>query len=283
MYGFSALGTDNRLIINDSSPILTQMYRGKLTVNTLPRNPSGALMGRGYGYCEVTYPYPIETREPPLVFGIPTPRCANKGIGVFTHRGRPGGWIGFCVMITGALFANNYSAMQMGFDSGWEYSVCGFGLAGDAGYAEYGMRLFGPTGKVIYDSAWPVVQFRGLLQAWKLSGFTRGYAMDYYWGYRSVSGDEDQVLAKGYHAWGVMDGTQGILIASIGRIGTSLDVGKYNKKVAAAVTVGFPDAGRTNLWSVAFFGLAQHPAGDVSDLNRWRMLIADFSQTKGAA
>ncbi|MFX1710659.1 hypothetical protein [Stutzerimonas stutzeri] len=283
MYGFSALGTDNRLIINDSSPILTQMYRGKLTVNTLPRNPKGALMGRGYGYCEVTYPYPVETREPPLVFGIPTPRCANKGIGVFTHRGRPGGWIGFCVLITGALFANNYSAMQMGFDSGWEYSVCGFGLAGDAGYAEYGMRLFGPTGKVIYDSAWPVVQFRGLLQAWTLSDFTRGYAMGYYWGNRDVSGDEDQVLAKGYHAWGVPDGSQGILIASIGRIGTSLDVGNYNKKVAAAVTVGFPDAGRDNLWSVAFFGLAQHPSGDVRDLNRWRMLIADFSQTKGAA
>lgn len=282
MYGFSALGENNRLIIDDSTPILTQMYRGRLTVTHLVKTPAGASSARSYGYCEVTYPKPVTSQAPPLVFGVPTDRAADKGIGMFTHRGRPGGWIGFCVLISGTLFATSDALMTLGFDSGWEYSVCWFGEAGSAGYAEYGMRLYDSNGKAIYDSAWPVVQFRGLLEAWTLSEFTRFYQVGRYWGYRHVAGDEDSVLAKGFHTWGAADGAQGFLLASLGRIATQLDVGIYNKKVGAIVMVGFPTSARDNLWAVAFFGRGQHPSGDLTDMNRWRMLIADFSGTEGA-
>lgn len=273
-YGFSVIGNNGQLIIDEDSVIMTQVFKGEIIVNSLPG--AGSL---SYGYCNVSYPQALSSDFPPFVFAVPTPGVVPCGLGAFSHRGEPGAWTGFSVLVTQDLYARYASAMPMGFASGWQYRVSGFGIAGDNGYADYGLRIMNEWEDVMYDSAWPIIKFKGLMSGWTLQEFTRGYSMGTYWGYAHVSGDEDQVLAKGTHAWGHADLTTGFMLSSVGQVGTRLDRGGDDYPAHAVVTMGFPDGSRGNLWAVAFFGNAQHPGGDLSAMQKWNLLTADFTGT----
>ena len=287
-YGFEANGTSGRLIINDYTPILTQMFWGNITVNVLvPDNQEQATYGDNfpvsYGYCDVTYSVPVTSQVPPLVFAVPTQWVTTAGLGNFVHRGSPGAWTGFSIIVTRDVMCTEWWYMNdsVNWDTGWEYRVCGFGQAGDAGYDEYGMRIWGPTGAIIYDSAWPVVRFKGLLSAWAMQGYTDFYEIYTYWGDRETDNvDLEFVLAKGTHTWGYADWSTGFLLSGLGTIAAAVDRGDQDAIFNATVLFGFANAAdRSTLHAVAVLGKAQHPYGDVSALNQWKILTADFTAT----
>lgn len=290
MYGFAVYGNDRQLIMGDEYKVLTQKYKGNLNVNRVP--PAAHVTWQGfngslvpsYGYCEVVYPSRITTQMPPMVFAVPTASANNRGIGLFCHRGSPGNWTGFSVLITNSLFATSATRIANGFASGWEYRVCVFGEPGvlrpNASTAvgkNLGCRVWDSKGVKVFDSNWPFVPFRGLMSQWRLSSYTRSYRIIEHWGWRNVEGGADQVLAKGTHAWGHANGTIGFLLSALSAIPVRHDIGTRNVTTSAIVTMGFDSSARTNIWSVVYQGLSQHPSGDVTAMNRWRMLTADFT------
>ncbi len=199
-YGFASYGTKGNLVLSDQAPILTAAYKGKLVV-TDRATPSADGRGYGTGYCNIDYPTPVYSSIPPMVFGVPTETANQAGIGLFCHRGKPGAWTGFSLLVACDVNMLSTQGMVVGFDTGWEYHVCGFGLAGQYGMDQYGLRIWDALGDIIYDSAWPVVKFEGLLAAWTHTGFTRAYATGAYWepnmNYDESGVDYDYVLARG--------------------------------------------------------------------------------------
>lgn len=283
MFGFFARGSDGHLIIGDDYPVLSQAYRGSITVNSRASKRWSWQPNPSYGYCEVQYPQPIRSQVPPLVFGVPTPACDNKGLGFFQHRGNSGNWTGFSILITPRLFADSSAVAGIGFDSGWEYSVCVFGDPGVSrpGSSNYGLALFDADGNSVFNSNWPFVPFRGLLAGWVLNSYTRSYALQSYWGndWYERSKRYDFVLAKGTHTWGARDGNLGFLISSLGCVPVRADSGYKNRYPVrdCVVTMGFPDNRRDQLWSVTYYGGAQHPSANINAINSWKILTADFS------
>lgn len=282
MFGFYARGSDGHLIIGDDHPVLCQKYTGRIVMNRQVNSGYDYQpVPVSYGYCEVSYPEPIRDHMPPMVFGVPTATCSNKGIGLFQHRGGPGNWTGFSIVVTRTLFLDNNSSINLGFDSGWEYRVCVFGDPGvnRSGSSNYGLNLFDKDGRPTFSSNWPFVPFRGVLSGWRLSSFTRWYSPYRYWFNAEVSGaNTDYVLAKGTHAWGATDGRLGMLISSLGCIPVRADVGRSRDHTQdSVVLMGFPDSSRSNIWSVTVYGLAQHPSANMNAMNSWRILTADFT------
>lgn len=284
MFGFYARGSDGHLIIGDDYPILSRAYHGRIIVNRKPLPGALWWAQANYGYCEIKYPTPIKSSVPPMVFGVPTAACDNKGLGFFQHRGKPGNWTGFSILITPRLFADSSSInAPIGFDSGWEYAVCVFGDPGvnRPGASNYGLALFDDEGNQLFNSNWPFVPFRALLSSWRLHSFTRSYALDNYWGnyWYERSKNYDFVLAKGVHSWGSTDGKLGLLISSLGCVPVRTDVGYKNRDTTrdCVVTMGFADSRRDNIWSVTYYGGAQHPSANINAINDWRILTADFS------
>lgn len=285
MFGFYARGSDGHLIIDNDNPVLCQKYTGKLIINQMPiRDRYGYTHpnGYGYGYCEAKYPSPVKSQMPPMVFAVPTAISNNKGLGYFQHRGGPGNWTGFSAVITNRLFAGEGPGVKIGFDSGWTYRVCVFGDPGvnRPGASNYGLNLFDSEGLPIFSSNWPVVPFRSVLSGWKLDSFTRSfYGGTMYW--QNSDYDPgikfDYVLAKGTHSWGGEDGKLGLLISSIGFVPVRADVGRRDLTVNCVTTLGFPDSRRDRIWSVTYYGLAQHPSANMSAISNWKILTADFS------
>lgn len=280
MFGFYAKGSDGHLILGDDNPVLCQKYKGRITVNQLVSTLNNPYIPAGYGYCEMRYPAPITSLMPPMVFGIPTIFCNNKGIGFFQHRGGPGNWIGFSVATTMSLHMNSAAAAYYGADTGWEYRVCVFGDPGikRPGASRYGMALFDENGNPTFDSNWPFVPFRGLLSSWQLIAFTRSYnVMAHWFNLRTVQGSPDQVLAIGNHYWGARDGDLGMLISSLGCVPISADIGRGSHTQDCVVMMGFIDWRRDAIQSVTVYGNAQHPAANMAAINNWRILTADFT------
>lgn len=293
--GFFARGSNNHLIIDDENPVLCQRYSGQIVVNTVPKPIfmrsrdqfdgyywwDDHIGPTRYGYCEVTYPAPIYTDVAPLVFAVPN-GAGTQALGLFCHRGGPGAWTGFSVLVTADVFLSGGSAGYYGFNSGWQYRVCTFGDPGrtrDGAKSEMGLRITNAAGVPIFDSNWPFVPFRGLLSGWTYSDATRWYDIHNNWGYgqRLVGGDVDWVLIKGYHRWGARDGTLGFLLSGVGVVPMRHDVGKRDATTAAVVLMGFAGGNRSNIWAVAVEGASQHPAGDISAISQWRLLTADFT------
>lgn len=268
MFGLSIRGDDGQLVITDGVVSLTQKYRGQIVATST--------YTRGSGYFTYYYPSTITTNDPPMVFAIPTSGCNGKGIGGFSHIGEPGAWRGFSTMLVASLFLAS-GGMYVGFDSGWQFSVCVFGDPRLPSVDKYGVRMYSADRKCYYDSSWPIVPFIGMMGSWNLSDFTRWYDLGSYWGGRVVIGDADHVLAKGYHSWGWDNLTAGFMLSGTGRVPVVIDVGKDDISISCSVFLGFPDSSRSSIWSVAVIGSAQHPSGGVSWMSNWRLLMADFS------
>lgn len=279
MFGFYARGNANHLILGDDNPVLCQKYRGRLVISRLVSYPNSG--PAAYGYCEVTYSEPIKSLLPPMVFGVPTISCDDKGIGFFQHRGQPGNWTGFSIACTMSLYMKNYSpSAQLGFDTGWEYRVCVFGDPGvkRAGASRYGLALFDGETNTTFNSNWPFVPFRGLLSNWNLIQFTRSYdVLSYWFALPNVQGSVDYVLAIGSHQWAAKDGDLGLLISSLGCVPVSADIGRRHHTQDCVVMMGFIDSRRETIKSVTVYGMAQHPSANMQAINNWRILTADFT------
>lgn len=276
------VGDAGNLILGDGRPTLTQKWSGDIIITEVP--PSNEDWNTGishrpsYGYCTVWYPEVIASQHPPLVFGVPTAASTDKGLGYFCHRGSAGGWTGFSVLVTRRLFGQT-SPASVGFSSGWQYRVCVFGEPGvrRSGATGWGLETMADDGTVTFNSDWPFVPFLTLLDSWRIEAYTRNYDVRTYFGNVRSGGSVDHVLAKGTHTWGAADGTKGVLLSGLGVIPTRHDTGNTDITSPGIVTIGFDSTSRSRIWSVVFQGRSQHPSGDVSAMNNWRLLTADFS------
>lgn len=283
-FGFFNRGNAGNLILDEANPTLVHRYAGQLVVNVA----GGSIAEfnseyNGYAHCQVTYPSPITAEDPPMVFGEPDYSFTGGAIGLFTHQGAPGRWTGFRVTF---LRQWNYPRMYGWGGSargpahnqptGWKYHVCTFRAppSGD----RFGMRLFSATGETIFDSGWPIVPFRGLLQAWEQQGGGY-YRPSGYWGRafsNSTAIDDADRYGVYRHAW--PSGRVGVLISALCRMVVLADTGDRNTQIPTIPMIGFPDMSRGYLQATLAYGTIQHAGTAGPALNSFGLLIADLSR-----
>lgn len=277
-FGIEIRGSRNNLLIDDKNPPLVQAHKGPIRVthnSTLP-NWNTAV----YGMAVVYFPSPILTAYPPLIFGVPTRGVTQCGMGLFSAIGGPGNWLGFRVVVTPDVHMVSISKVPVGWDTGWEYRACSFGSSMST--SEYGLQIFDEAGRTVYHSDWPLVKFLGLMRSWRWDGYSQ-YRQSYYWGDEGHDEyiDEDWPLARRSHTWnpgGKDPYSLGILLSSIGVVKYSRDVGEDDRNGMGYAMVGFSgDISRIRMGVP--MGIAQHPGGQIPDVNRWTLLQADFKGT----
>ncbi len=282
-YGFFAKGNAANLIIDDQNPVLAQLYRGDIYVNEPYADRTPWYGGRYIlGSCLVSYPSPITTAEPPLVFAVPRAAAYSGGsIGFFAHLGGPGGWTGFRVLYVRMPFHPDYTYAPGTF-SGWEYRACTFKLP--PSNAAYGMRVWDANERLVFDSGWPIVPLRELLRDWRLDSAVKTGIYEYnaYYGNfdRNVNRQCDGTYQIYSHAWGAADGDKGVLISQLRAMTYYGDDGfsDYAEKVTAPV-VGFLSGDRSRISCGLYLGILQHAGASIAPLNNFGLMTADFSKT----
>lgn len=282
MYGIIVKGEDSQLILGDDKPIITQKYRGRIKATSMfPDNTAGVPTPNRVAIATVQYPEPLSGQSPPMVFGIPTTDLGVAGIGYFAHEGGQGNWTGFSMIIARDWRLRSAPTIGVGFDSGWEYSVC---VAGDPEVeiqdtSSFGLQVRGEDGTMLYNTNWPLVTFKGLLPNWTSGEVVRRVG-DGYWMY-PAKGRDDNIVMVADHQWGYEDGNFGIMISSLGLIPLRFDVGKKDTTKDSVVVVGFNNGDRSTLKSAAVADITgQHPTANITALNDWKLLVADFSHVR---
>lgn len=141
-YGLIAKNDSSYVQIDSDAPRLCAVYSGAYT-------PSGR-------FSYVTFPAPITTAEPPCVFIQNSPSQPDYLYDNCTINGGPGNWTGFTLRTnnnnwtpTGKWFAAVFAAKSI---------------------ADYGVRMWGVTGSVIYDSGTVPVIFTRASNYWAYQG-----------------------------------------------------------------------------------------------------------------
>lgn len=156
-FGLSFSNNQNVIVLDSEYARLCVIYSGRYAPNYGPGN-YGAL---------VTFPAPITTQEPPLIFIRPDTVNGLLKMGVAAAvQGSPGNWTGF---LTGMY-------NQVGFYPNGRYIVACFGAKP---VADYGLRLFSATGDPIFDSGTPNVLFTRAFQNWTYVTSGRGDQGEY--------------------------------------------------------------------------------------------------------
>ena len=301
-YGFFAKGNASNLLINTDNPVLGVRYSGSILMTEPPPTVvtyEGVRNGdyfRGTGaacrrVCTVTYPAPITSSRPPLVFAVPGPNADGIGLSFFVHLGSAGNWTGFKVIAATMEIPTPINATPNA-GTGWTYRVCDFYLPPSA--EKFGMRLRDGSNKLLFDNGWKLGMFRSLLQDWTLTkkiqldsiqNFTNGdyrygyEVIGYYWGNANVNLNVqiDQYWSQLSHTWGHPDNTIGVLISSMCHLPIQLDNGaddSYNFNSAGIL--GFKDGGRSKLYLTMPIGFAQHFGINLQTVNNFSMLTAEF-------
>lgn len=282
-YGLFVKGNAENLIIDDQNPVLAQLHRGDIFVNEPVADRTPWYGGRYIlGSCLVTYPSPVRSTEPPLVFGVPRSAAySGCSIGFFAHLGGAGNWTGFRVMFVRMPFSpgNTYAP---GMFSGWEYRVCAFYLPPSG--SRYGMRVWDKDERLVFDSGWPIVPLRELLHNWRVDSAVKTGIYEYNAFYgafdRNVNKQCDGTYQIYSHAWGAKDGDKGILISQLKAMTYYGDDGfsDYAEKVTIPV-VGFLSGDRSRISLGLHLGILQHAGASVAPLNNFGLMTADFSKT----
>lgn len=279
-FGFFAKGTAGNLILGDGHPVLTLLQRGSLVTTGYTRVAySGGTPG--YSYCTVSYPTPVTTSEPPLVFGFPNGTNTACGIGMFSHLGGAGRWTGFRVMYVDNLFYGNRRRDPFrGVQAGWDYAVCVFGQG--KGSDQFGLRLFDEAGNITFDSGWPIVPFRSLLRSWVHTHSGRKNSYTTYfgnWQYNQQT-DNDWAWQAYRHVWGARDGDLGILISSLCNMSVIADngLGSSTWEQPTIPIIGFESSDRSHLTCSLAIGPVQHAGTNGPALNGFGLLTADFTR-----
>lgn len=143
-YGMQIRNGDNYLQIDSESPRLCALYNGTYQ----------AVGGR---VASVSFPQPIRTQEPPCIFIRNSPNRLDDLYDAMVITGSEGNWTGFYIS------ANNINWRPEGK---WFAAV--FGAVAQS---NYGVRIWGPTGEIIFDSGSTPVIVTKANQNWAYAGF----------------------------------------------------------------------------------------------------------------
>lgn len=117
-----------------------------------------------------SFPRTITSQEPPLVFIRPSATSGIAGLCQMRVLGSPGAWTGFYVR------AYDENTLQ----PNGSYFACGFAATA---LAEFGMRLWDGSSKLLFDSGTPYARFTRAFQNWtyvKTDSTAQGTPRNYY-------------------------------------------------------------------------------------------------------
>lgn len=280
-YGFFAAGNAGNLIIGDDNPVLRRAYSGELRITQVERQQWPAAYKAMYAFCAVTYPSPIGTVAPPLVFGSPNGAVSGAGLCAFMPLGSAGNWTGFRVVCKAP---GAERLLHVGESTGWTYHACVHEPENFTPGRGFGLRLFNVAKNIIFDSSWAIVPFRSLLTNWSLAS-TVGRMYDGKfrgdWGNRNYNQQTNNDYVRQYytHAWGASDGTLGVLISSLSGWEITGDAG-FSRAVRFVLppTIFFSGSDRTKIHCLVDAGIWQHPTIDRQAMNRFSLLTGDISR-----
>ena len=142
-YGLSVVNDSNYIQIDSDTPRLCAIY-------------NGTYLAVGSNVATVTFPSPITTSEPPCIFLRNDPSTNDVLYDQLYITGGPNNWTGFNVR------GNNVTWRPAGK---WFVAVFSSKAKSD-----YGLRLFGADGSVIYDSGAAPVVVTKANSTWKYEG-----------------------------------------------------------------------------------------------------------------
>lgn len=117
-----------------------------------------------------SFPATITSQEPPLVFVRPSGSSGIAGLCLMRVIGSPGAWTGFYVR------AYDENTLQ----PNGSYFACGFAATA---LANFGMRLWDGSSKLLFDSGTPYARFTRSFQNWtyvKSDNTSQGVPRNYY-------------------------------------------------------------------------------------------------------
>ncbi|MCV4287856.1 hypothetical protein OH708_08065 [Pseudomonas capsici] len=141
-YGFRATNESSYVQIDSESPRLCMIEKGSYG-------------GSNYTVT-VMFSIPITTTEPPMVFIRPSVNNGNELYRTMILLGSSGAWTGFQI-----------TAMNIAYQPTGAWFVATFASRGTA---LYGMRLWDPASKIIYDSGAYAVAVTNVLPGWTYAG-----------------------------------------------------------------------------------------------------------------
>jgi hypothetical protein len=141
-YGLIAINEDSYVQIDSDSPRLCLMYKGSYGGSSYVVN--------------ITFPAPITTVEPPMIFIRPNAGSRNEMLGQLSINGSSGNWTGF------SLHSRNVTFQPTGL---WFAAV--FATKANSGF---GMRLWDDGGTLIYDTGNLPVQVITARADWVYAG-----------------------------------------------------------------------------------------------------------------
>lgn len=117
-----------------------------------------------------SFPRTITSQEPPLVFIRPSGSTGIAGLCLMRVIGSPGAWTGFYIR------AYDENTLQ----PNGSYFACGFAATA---LADYGMRIWDGSSKLLFDSGTPYARFTRSFQNWtyvKTDSTAQGTPRNYY-------------------------------------------------------------------------------------------------------
>jgi hypothetical protein len=158
-YGLQYSNNENVVTIDSEFTRLVVLAKGAYS-------PDG-----GAGINSTTmFPTTITSQEPPLVFIRPAGATGIAGLCFTRILGSPGAWTGF--------YVRGYDENTL--QPNGSYFVCGFSATA---MAQYGMRLWDGSGKLLFDSDTPYARFTRAFQNWtyvKTDSTAQGVPRNYY-------------------------------------------------------------------------------------------------------
>lgn len=143
-YGLSVTNDSNYLQIDSDTPRLSAIY-------------NGTYLAVGSRVAAITFPSPITTQEPPCIFIRNIQSKPDDAYTEMPMTGGPGNWTGF------QIWAGNINSRPEGK---WFAAIFG-----SVAQSQYGMRLWGSAGEIIYDSGSTPVIVTKANQTWTYAGF----------------------------------------------------------------------------------------------------------------
>lgn len=151
-FGFRSINDSSYVQIDADSPRMCMLYKGSYSSS-------------GY-VATVTFPAPVTTQEPPLVFLRPSAANSNELYRSMVLTGSAGNWTGFVV-----------SSANINYQPAGDWFVAAFA---SRGASNFGLRLFGTDGALIYDSGAYSVVVTTVLSTWTYVGKIQLEASSYY-------------------------------------------------------------------------------------------------------